>query len=380
MFASAWNWWSAFAFFSAGFSVSAALSHITDCDEVFNYWEPAHFLTYRNGFQTWEYSPEYALRSWVYILLHALPGLLLREIIGKLLIFYLTRVLLSLLSAYCVAHFYIGIVKSFGAVTANLTAWLLLCSVGLYISVSAFLPSSFSMCLTALAYGHYMQVMGTAQTSSPVQGHQGRALFFSVFSTLLGWPFVGALALPMCMCCLFDSFWRTIRITIVSVLCCTAAHVALDSWFYGKLVIAPLNIVLYNFTVKEGAGSQLYGVEPWFFYLINGVLNWNIVLPLALLGVFAALVPRFNARFLILAAAPMYLWLLIMSLPPHKEERFLFPAYPFIALNAAFLLSKLFARRLVVLPFHSKRAHFTRASCLYLRCCLAARCSPFRVC
>jgi alpha-1,2-mannosyltransferase len=37
---------------------SASLNQIADADEVFNYWEPAHYLTYGNGLQTWEYSPE----------------------------------------------------------------------------------------------------------------------------------------------------------------------------------------------------------------------------------------------------------------------------------------------------------------------------------
>ncbi|QQP41455.1 Mannosyltransferase, partial [Caligus rogercresseyi] len=42
--------------------ISAFWSNISDCDETYNYWEPAHFLLYGKGFQTWEYSPVYALR------------------------------------------------------------------------------------------------------------------------------------------------------------------------------------------------------------------------------------------------------------------------------------------------------------------------------
>ena len=34
---------------------SATSNIIHDCDEVFNYWEPLHFLLYKSGFQTWEY-------------------------------------------------------------------------------------------------------------------------------------------------------------------------------------------------------------------------------------------------------------------------------------------------------------------------------------
>lgn len=45
-----------------------------DCDETFNYWEPTHYLSHGYGLQTWEYSPEYGIRSWLYIGLHAVIG------------------------------------------------------------------------------------------------------------------------------------------------------------------------------------------------------------------------------------------------------------------------------------------------------------------
>lgn len=46
-----------FAFFSLAVLryMSATSNIIHDCDEVFNYWEPLHFLLYKSGFQTWEY-------------------------------------------------------------------------------------------------------------------------------------------------------------------------------------------------------------------------------------------------------------------------------------------------------------------------------------
>lgn len=43
---------------------SASSNIIHDCDEVFNYWEPLHYLLYKSGFQTWEY--RYALLEIVY--------------------------------------------------------------------------------------------------------------------------------------------------------------------------------------------------------------------------------------------------------------------------------------------------------------------------
>lgn len=34
--------------------LSAAVNTVHDCDEVFNYWEPLHFLLHGYGLQTWE--------------------------------------------------------------------------------------------------------------------------------------------------------------------------------------------------------------------------------------------------------------------------------------------------------------------------------------
>ena len=52
--------------------LAALFAPIQDCDEVFNYWEPTHYLRHGFGLQTWEYSPEFAIRSWFYIVVHAI--------------------------------------------------------------------------------------------------------------------------------------------------------------------------------------------------------------------------------------------------------------------------------------------------------------------
>lgn len=54
--------------------LSSVLNIVHDCDEVFNYWEPLHYVLYGHGLQTWEYSAQFALRSWLYVLVHAALG------------------------------------------------------------------------------------------------------------------------------------------------------------------------------------------------------------------------------------------------------------------------------------------------------------------
>lgn len=62
---------------------SAALNIIHDCDETFNYLEPLHYLAHGSGMQTWEYSARYALRSYLYLLLHAPPVAAAAALLGE---------------------------------------------------------------------------------------------------------------------------------------------------------------------------------------------------------------------------------------------------------------------------------------------------------
>jgi alpha-1,2-mannosyltransferase len=105
-----------------------------------------------------------------------------------------------------------------------------------------------------------------------------------------------------------------------------------------------LNIVLYNIFSGPGKGPDIYGTEPWHFYIRNLLLNFNIwfilavsALPLFLLLKFFTRSKQTGLRTIVFMS-PFYLWLLIFTLQPHKEERFMYPAYPALALNAAMAL------------------------------------------
>lgn len=103
------------------------------------------------------------------------------------------------------------------------------------------------------------------------------------------------------------------------------------------------NIVKYNIFSSTG-GPDLYGTEPWTFYFRNLGLNFNIWFVLALLSLPLFLLQKAltakqhslqSGLRTIVFLAPFYMWLGIFTLQPHKEERFMYPAYPFLALNAA---------------------------------------------
>jgi alpha-1,2-mannosyltransferase len=63
-----------------------------------------------------------------------------------------------------------------------------------------------------------------------------------------------------------------------------AGIVGVDYYAYQKLEVVPLNIVLYNVFSGPGRGPNIYGTEPWWFYLANLTLNFNLLLPLALIS------------------------------------------------------------------------------------------------
>ncbi|XP_070282171.1 alpha-1,2-mannosyltransferase ALG9 isoform X4 [Myotis yumanensis] len=252
---------------------AALLSNISDCDETFNYWEPTHYLIYGKGFQTWEYSPVYAIRSYAYLLLHAWPAAFHARILqtNKILVFYFLRCLLAFVSCICELYFYKAVCKKFGLHVSRMMLAFLVLSTGMFCSSSAFLPSSFCMYTTLIAMtGWYMD-----KTSIAVLGVAAGAI--------IGWPFSVALGLPIAFDLLVMKHrWKSfLHWSLVALILFLVPVVVIDSYYYGKLVIAPLNIVLYN--VFTPHGPDLYGTEPWHFYLINGFLNFNVVFALALL-------------------------------------------------------------------------------------------------
>ncbi|KZC13529.1 PREDICTED: alpha-1,2-mannosyltransferase ALG9 [Dufourea novaeangliae] len=313
---------------------SAIWSHITDCDEAYNYWEPSHYLLYGTGQQTWEYSPQYALRSYVYLLIHMVPAKLYHYLLepNPALVFYFVRCLLSVGCALSEVYFYKNVCREFGIHIGRLTLVFLIVSSGMYIASAAFLPSSFSMYLSTVAiaawYGRQYEL----------------AIFATAISTLLGWPFAALLGFPIAMEMLIQKqeWSKFMKWVIISAAVILIPMVWIDSMYYGKLVIAPLNIVMYN--VFTNHGPNLYGTEPLSYYIYNGFLNFNFIFigalwaPFGLLLVWMFVPARPRDRQCLsywYSLAPLYCWLLVFFFQPHKEERFLFPVYPMICLAGA---------------------------------------------
>ncbi|KAJ3279200.1 mannosyltransferase, partial [Borealophlyctis nickersoniae] len=326
------------------------------CDEVFNYWEPTHYLQTGKGLQTWEYSPVYAIRSWAYISLHAVVmgalDLLLAK--DKLQLFYLMRGVLGAASAYCEAKLYRAVVEHVNPRVGRFLLVILLVSTGMFVASTAYLPSTFAMYTTTLATAFALQPPGRLRTYAVV--------LLVALGAVVGWPFSAAVGLPFAIENLFLSgmpltrLRRMVEAALLSIVAImvlvffaftspVAPLVLIDRIFYEKWTFVPWNIVLYNVFSGKEKGPDIYGTEPWWFYLLNGLLNFNIVFAAALVALPALLVDVCLTRnsfrktmLLAIKILPMYLWLGIFTLQPHKEERFLFVVYPLICLNGAIAL------------------------------------------
>jgi len=326
-------------------TLSVCFNLIWDCDEVYNYWEPLHFVLFGNGLKTWEYSPAYSLRSYLYIYLHALPLWAFKWIVSsKMTLFYMLRFVLAFVSSKAEAFLY----KSLLAATsrsklfsqlAPIYLFLSLTSAGMFLSVTSFLPSTCSMYLCMIAYAAWL--------NKPTS----RLAIFAVgLAILLCWPFVLILGLPIAvdMCLLQTRRGSAVKdiVRFIGWACLFACvilapMVGFDSYMFGKIVVAPLNIFMYNvFPADPSQGPDLYGREPLSFYIFNCLLNFNCLCPLVLIGALLLFVanPSPNKQLRLISFG-LFMWLLVFFTRPHKEERFLYPVYPFILIMASVALS-----------------------------------------
>lgn len=337
------------------FSALYSINIINDCDESMNYWEPMHYIVYGVGLQTWEYSPLYGLRSYFYVGQYALISKIFSFFLSdKVELFYSIRVTLGAFHAAVDTLLFIVIRRMFGSLCAFLFLVFSALSPGNFISSTAFLPSSYAMMRLSFSLAMWLQ------------NHEFFTIFGIAVATLIGWPFSVLVSVPFVLVMLITlPLWNFFSYSIISFLICMVPSVMVDWYYYGKPVVAVWNILTYNVFNPTSGGSELYGVEPWHYYLTNLFLNFNIVFFLALfslpLFVFSlwkewrslqttnigelflmnrlgsiVSVPKFRA---LIIACSFYLWLLFMMKIPHKEERFMFVIYPQVCITAALAVS-----------------------------------------
>lgn len=295
----------------------------------YNYWEPVHLLLFGTGYQTWEYSPAYALRSYWYPGAAALAGRALASVfsVTPLQVWFALRAMLALASTLCEVALFTAVRDA--AIAKRVPGGTTLCAVlavaqvtcaGMFAASSALLPNSLSMMLYCLAFSAWLR------------GRPRAAVVWGVASAALGVPFSAILLLPMALHVVLVSpgLLAALPWAVCAAGATLGAQVLLDGVLYGRWVCAVCNLVHYNALSSE-TDSALYGVEPWTFYAKNLLLNLNVMAPLAVAAGPLVLPWARGRRSVtsVLVLSPL-LWLALMMHLPHKEQRFLFPVYPLL--------------------------------------------------
>ncbi|CUF82723.1 mannosyl transferase, putative [Bodo saltans] len=352
--------------------------------------------------QTWEYSNQYALRSYAYLWLYAGPakailaGLQwlasshpeLSSIGGysivddeAMLVYFGYRFVTAVASVICELYFVGALPRLFRFCRQpredQQAAWkvksvavlLLICaapSVG-HASFST-LPTSFCMSLYFAALGGWIRLASPSTSfahSTSTWSHRPALVVLCVCIVVIvgivGWPFALLLAVPMALHFALKAIsWSLIGVLVAAVVC-GGVFVFDGSYFCTPYLCAACNIVKYNVFGAEGRGPELYGVEPWDYFLKNLLLQWNIlfvmgaaVFPcIALRSMLASLwrggrqkkgpsaahvsscsVSTADMASLAWYCSGFFVWFALWTRIPHKEERFMVPAYPFLFLAA----------------------------------------------
>ena len=298
-----------------------------DCDETFNFWEPLHYLVYGHGLQTWEHSPEHALRSYLYLSLHyavAKPvALLAGDARGKLLVFTLVRLALGVASAASEAWL-CAETAALSPIASGVLAALLAGSPAC--SPPAPRSSAHSPCTSSPSLPPPPSRAATAsvapRASSPSCG--------------VGPSPASPRSLTASPPVAREVSRAHVEFVLGPLVVSLLLAAAVDTHFYGRPTLSTLNLLKYN--VVGSGGSELYGVEPAAFYAKNLFNAFNVAAAAsALAAPLAATVPGATGehlRRLLVAHAPFPIFIAFFSLVPHKEERFMYTVYPSLCLGA----------------------------------------------
>ncbi|AFZ57949.1 mannosyltransferase [Anabaena cylindrica FACHB-243] len=287
-------------------------------DEIFQSLEPAHRLAFGNGIVTWEFRD--GIRSWV------LPGILagimrLTAWMGKGSTGYLIgiNIFLSLLSLSNILIAYLWGKKIGGTITAFICA--AICTI--WFELIYFSPKAF----TEVVATHFLLpgvYLGVEKQISPTRN----SLFLS--GCLLGISlafrihFIPAIVFAVVYICRKDwrEKWLPIMLGIIAPILIFGTIDAF-TWSY------PFQSFWLNIWVNIVEGrSKLYGVSPWYEYLIFLLKSWSwLSLPIIILALIGS------------RHSPILVWLVLIiilshSLLAHKEYRFIYPVLPMVMILA----------------------------------------------
>jgi alpha-1,2-mannosyltransferase len=176
-----------FLFFISLNMIAIFLNHIDDTDETYGYWEPLHYLLFGHGMQTWEYSPDFAIRTYAFIYPLLMLGSIAKPYFpNKVQLFLLMRVIFGFSTAFSESMFLNAIKIKFQNIEFMVAFIFTAFSSGMFFTSTSFLPSAVTMNFVMLSYSQW------------INNNYLASVAFGCFAVLWsGWPFVSILFLPI---------------------------------------------------------------------------------------------------------------------------------------------------------------------------------------
>lgn len=283
-------------------------------DEYWQSLEIGHKFAFGYGYVTWEWSK--GVRSYVYPLsiaavYRALAYIGLDQ--AKYLVL-VPRILQAILSAISDYFFYKWSNQSKWSIFSIATSWFW------FYTASRTLLNTFETSLTVIALSLYPRYYAA----------DSHNFLWIVALVCFIRPTAAILWLPLCVFHMQKSAHSIIELLIKRYLLIGllvgASVIALDSYAHGSFIVTPVEFFKVN--ILENIGS-FYGEHPWYWYFTTGLPT--ILGPFTLPFLFAVVQTvqhkdvypdRFNLLIATLFA------LIIYSLLPHKEFRFVLPLLP----------------------------------------------------
>jgi GPI mannosyltransferase 3 len=295
--------------------VAIHFSSIEWGDEIFNSLEPAHHLAYGYGVVVWEWRE--GVRSWVFPAF--LAGVMrATDWMGPGSLGYLRAIaiLLSLMSLTTVWFGYACGKRASGNAAAMIAAG----ACAAWYDLVYFAPKAFNevVATNLLLPGLYLGMYGDELPEKRRLFLTGLFLGLAVSLRVQLAPAVAFAVLYFC-----HRNWRKRGTAIFAgLLLPVIAFGLVDAVTWSYPFQSYLRYLWVTFAENK---SELYGTEPWYWYLLQIAVRFLPLFWLALLGV---------------RRSPFLGWVVLIivgshSLIPHKELRFMYPVMPMIITLAA---------------------------------------------
>lgn len=295
--------------------VAMRVPSLTHPDEIFQTQEPAHRLAYGYGIITWEWRD--GIRSWMF---PAILAALMRATDwmgpGSSGYLWAVTILLSLFSLITVWFGFAWAKRVSGIEAAMIAAG----GCAVWYELVIFAPRTLTEVLAAhiLLPGLYLGAFAEGRWEKRKLFLAGILCGLAMSFRIQLFPAVALAGLYFCR-----SRWRTrLPAVLAGILLPLTVFGIVDAitWSY------PFQSFFRYFWVNAVAGrSELYGTEPWYWYLIVLLSHLGPILLLALVGIRRS---PFLGWMALAVLAPH-------SLLPHKEVRYIYPLMPILITLAA---------------------------------------------